>query len=181
MSIDDQWNWYYISKRISMKDVINNPNERWDREGLSQNINICMKVINMDLPNAIGKWDWEYISSRISIEDIVNHPNETWSRYFLSFNMNISLEVTRMNLPNATGEWEEYSIDILKGREICHNNITTLPVKIEEDIISIVKENTRSYLSKYYKISMYWIRFKDRVGICKNPKWSKDIDIICID
>jgi hypothetical protein len=166
----NEWNWHKISRNISMEEIINNPNEIWDKEHLSKNKNITIEVINMNLPNSAGEWSWVFISKYISMEEIINNPNEKWYREGLSYNKNISMKVINMNLPNATGEWnKDYLLNTRLGK------VRNIPIR-NKPIYSL----PRYLMSRERNISIYWIRFKDRVGISK-CRWSTDIDIICIN
>jgi hypothetical protein len=217
----DEWDWGYISSLIPIEDVINNPNETWNRYGLSYNKNICMKVIDMDLPNAIGSWNWFWISMNIGMEDVIRCPNEKWNKYNLSMNREINMIVIKAILPNAIGNWDWSDISSNISMEDVINNpretwnktwlssngrMSTSIMKIRlpkstgnwntynlperkvhknislsnYDVLSIVKRYSRRDLSSCTWISMFWIRFKDRVGICRDPIWSSDISILCV-
>jgi hypothetical protein len=164
------WYWNEISQNIPIEDVINNPNERWYKYRLSCNKNICMKVIRMDLPNAIGDWNWNHISENIDIEEVIRYPNETWDREGLSNNKNIHARITALNLPNATRKWCWSSISI----DRYENRLLVRPKYTER-----IKDNDRRHISNYSDISIFWIRFKDKVGLNKS-KWESDMDIICL-
>jgi hypothetical protein len=161
------WSWYHISQYIKMEDVIKYPNERWNRTCLSSNKNITIEVIKTPLPNCTGYWNWAYISLSISMKDVINNPNEMWCRYYLSYNMNMLTNIIDIDLPNAINEWDDNS---MMTNKVC---------VFDYDFVYKVKEQDRSYLSFCEDISMYWIRFKDRVGMCKS-KYRSDIDIVCI-
>jgi hypothetical protein len=122
--------------------------------------------------NVHDEWDWEYISRRIPMEDVIKYPNEKWDRHGLSQNKNITIEVSDMYLPNATNELIRHNIP---SEEYIRDNSITTYCSVDS-----IKRDTRSHISKHKGISMYWIRFKDKVGMCKNPKYESDIDIICI-
>jgi hypothetical protein len=166
---EHEWNWYNISMNIGIEDVINNPNEKWDRHGLSFNRDICMKVIKMNLPNATGYWNWEDISGFVQMDDVIKNPNEEWNRYYLSHNRNITLDVVIMDLPNAIDEWEQVIYENISISENTRDIITT----------DSIKRETRWHMSMSSDISIFWIRFKDRVGISRYPKWNSDIEIVC--
>jgi hypothetical protein len=163
------WNWIHISKHISMEDVINNLDEPWSKYNLSQNKNICMKVINTHLPNATSEWKWDYISMNIKIEDIIDYPNETWNKYGLSQNNNMTKHISeKIHISNGIGRWVYHS---MKKHVFIRNH----------DILSLVKTYNRYNMSQNDDISMYWINFKDRVGVCRDNKWKSDISILCRD
>jgi hypothetical protein len=171
MSIDE-WDWSDISYHIPMEDVIKYPNEEWDKIGLSYNCNISMEVVKKDLPNSTNRWRWYAISRFVRTEDVINYPNEKWHRGWLSMNKNIDIDILihRIQLPSALGRWiRPVSPDIIKDKK-----------ESTYDILSIVKEGTRRSLSNNKDISMYWIRFKDRVGLDK-CRWDCDLSIVCSD
>jgi hypothetical protein len=140
MSNRDKWNWHQISEHIPMEDVVNNPDLLWNKSYLSMNKNICMKVINMNLPNTTGEWLWNIISRYIQMEDVIKYPNEKWDASYLSMNKNISIDVIRMNLPNLIEEWnwEDISYNIAIEQVIKYPNETW----------------DKSYLSRNENISM---------------------------
>lgn len=99
------WNWYYISRIISITEVIENPLERWNMEGLSRNKDITLDIIDQYMPNASGDIYWPGLSERVPISDVMEHPYLTWDKMGLSRNKDINISILKMNLPNATRRW----------------------------------------------------------------------------
>jgi hypothetical protein len=193
MDYIDDWNWYYISIRASMKDVRKYPNKPWDITRLSSNKNITIDVVYMDFPNATGAWgwDWECISENIKMEDIINNPNETWCRELLSHNKNICIDVVKMNLPNATGYWNWDAIsenikmeDVIRypnekwnRYSLSSNNNTTIEV-VHMNLPNAIEEWDWYYLSECIDIKnvfRYPNETWSRNGLSMNKKIIMDV------
>lgn len=95
------------SLRVSMDIVLANPYYPWNRQSLSNNRNIDMRVILIDLPNATGTWSWYHISKHIDMDDVRIHRIRPWNRDGLSRNPGITLDIVNdVYMPNASGHWD---------------------------------------------------------------------------
>jgi hypothetical protein len=151
-----------------MEDVIKYPNERWDRDNLSQNNNICMDVIRMNLPNATEDWNWECISRRISLEDVIKYPNEKWDKEHLYANELVSNSIV--------------DIILSESRENIHERLEESRIQSligYHDILSCVRNEGKNDVSTHKLISIDIMDHIDRVGM-NVSKWNRDIDIMCI-
>jgi hypothetical protein len=166
-----EWSWYGISQYIKMEDVINNPNEKWNRGYLSRNENISVEVVNMNLPNATGEWLWYHISSHVKLEDVIKNPNKKWDRYNLSMNKNICIDINTL-----------YPSNSIDGKIDKHRvfDIDILPSLEDHDILSYIRSHGKYEGSSHSLISIGIIDMIDKVGMCKNPDWKYDLDIICL-
>ena len=108
MTLKNIWDWYSISYIIPISEVYDNPNETWNKNGLSQNKGITIDLIhNLVLPNARSMWHWFDISQNISVSEVYKYPDEIWHREGLSQNKGITIDlVHNLILPNTRGQWD---------------------------------------------------------------------------
>lgn len=118
----DDWSMYYIlTFLVTLEDVIKYNTYPWNRLTMSYSKNFDIKIVYVDMPNAINAWHWHSISEHASIEDVINNPDLPWDRSGFSFGKN-GMELYHMNLdlPNAVNDWchvmlsREASIDMLR-------------------------------------------------------------------
>jgi hypothetical protein len=103
---DDKW--LYISRYIDMEDVVDHPFRTWNKEGLSSNKNISMKIYCMPLPRSIESWNWTNISMNVIESDVRRYPFAPWDKISLSGNKNISIHMFSVSLDNATGHYDTH-------------------------------------------------------------------------
>lgn len=81
-----------------MDDIIQCPMLPWDRKVLSSNRNVCIDMIDADMPNAVGEWDWYCISSVICMEDVLKHPDRPWHRGEASLAIEVYALISSMHI-----------------------------------------------------------------------------------
>lgn len=98
-NLQEDWNWFELSKRVSMTDMERFHIFKWNDIGLSMNANISMNYI---LNNDKYKWNKEMIlyNSAITISDIEDNI-EWFDIPIIEMKKTISLN------PNITYEWIE--------------------------------------------------------------------------
>ncbi len=108
---DEEWNWKYISKKVTYKEFIDNPDLPWDYLELSNNTNIPLEYIKDKLSdklnlilyfdrndNLLKNYGWFNISKRVTNEEFENNPDLPWDYTGLSYNKNIPLDYIKNNL-----------------------------------------------------------------------------------
>lgn len=88
------WRWSEISKSYKLKkeDVMNNINLPWNWKEISSNIYLKLTINDLLILNSHNlPLDWYYLSgySIITIQDILDNPNIPWNAIGLSKNSNI--------------------------------------------------------------------------------------------
>ena len=109
-----EWNWYYISSAISMKEVRRNPNLSWDKQGLSLNPTLTVDdILHMSIEDQM--WNIHAISNRVPIIDVYTHPDLKWSRDELSRNKDIRISdlVAWQELPSSIYKRWQYPTDVV--------------------------------------------------------------------
>lgn len=148
-----KFNYFFISKYIDIREVINHPNEPWSREGLSCNKGLTMDIIKyLNMPNATGNWNWSDISKYIDIQEIMNNPDEPWNKKFISNNIGITFDIANtIKLPNSINSWDYSNISL------------------------VVHTNNMKYVRSNYMKNTHW--YKNWLSSNKDLT-IKDIDII---
>lgn len=87
LNSDKYWLWFAVSENVSINDIINNPDERWE-------------------------WDYISKSRKITMFDIENNSNLPWNWNFVSLNPNLTvgfyskyINILYKTFPNSTGNW----------------------------------------------------------------------------
>jgi hypothetical protein len=157
------WNWETLSMSVSMPTLLKYYYYPWILRLIPISTLSDMNRLTC-LTQSRGIWDYSYISKYIIQEDVINNPNLPWDKECLSSNKNITLGILSMNLPNSTGKWCFYYI--------CRRH----PIM---DCIKHFNKN-REAIKTHKELSIWWVDFVDKVGICRDPKYESDIEIICI-
>jgi hypothetical protein len=99
----DSIQWSILSAKCSIKEILANLTEPWNRLYLS-----CNKEITIDFmenfdeivpPHVENRWNNYYLSNKsISIDDVLNHPKYKWSNNDILYHKNLTLDFVRNNL-----------------------------------------------------------------------------------
>lgn len=103
----------HLPKELTQDDVdyiLEHPEYRWNRAFLSLGRRLVYKLIDVNLPNAIGEWNWRYISKYVPIDYIVQYSLLPWNKYSISDRTDLELHILNIDMPNATGEWNLINI-----------------------------------------------------------------------
>lgn len=94
------------SSKLDIKDIRIHNTLPWNKNYLSKNPSIRMKdVLELDLPNAIGKWDYSSLSRVLPMEDIYNNRLYQWSKLMILENEKFEMWIIDVDLPNAIDKW----------------------------------------------------------------------------
>ncbi len=167
------WYWFYISRRVTYNEFINNTNLPWDYEGLSYNKNISINYIKNNLhvntnvnlnDNLNGNlneiWHWTYISRRVTYEEFINNIELPWNYHDLSDNKNIPISYIKNNL-DKNWIWWRISMRVTYKefidnpdlpwdyRGISRNNFDHESRILAKEIMNVII-NDEKYIAKVY-------------------------------
>ena len=108
------WHWEHISRNVPIEDVPRNPDEPWDRRGLSLNksltIDIKEEIDAIHMPRVRGRWQWFFLSVNVPTEDVLRNPTLPWDREGLSLNpgitINLKNKIDNMHTPHIQDDWD---------------------------------------------------------------------------
>lgn len=102
-----EWNMKQLSLKQDYELIMKYPLLKWDRSAMSyyNSSPFDSRLLDLDLPNAVGNWYLYYISEKIDMEYVRKHPDKPWNRNSLSCNERFSLDIVNLYMPNAIDEW----------------------------------------------------------------------------
>jgi hypothetical protein len=103
--------WDALSYCIPTEYVRKYPHLPWSKGYLSNNNNIGMDILLLDLPNSTGDWCMDILSTYIDMKDIRQHLDMKWDRNTMSTNVDLTIDdVMNLDMPNATDDWNWRSL-----------------------------------------------------------------------
>lgn len=87
-------NWYGLSFSLDMKEILVNISEGWDREGLSQNKDISVRIMEMmdEEEETYDDWHPYYMSKYILPQDVIDYPDMIWHMERLRYNDKLTVD-----------------------------------------------------------------------------------------
>ena len=102
--IKGHWNWYSISRCISMKEVRDHPDLAWTKACLSINPTLELSDLDIKILDQDDEWESDRISSSINMEQVRENIYLIWDRHSLSYNPTLTFDVVKLDLPNTKGK-----------------------------------------------------------------------------